>query len=149
MDDSAQILFRLFFSAGGHCQQFWHGQGRPDFDVVPPAFPPPTTASPTLQDGPEGRFGECVVARGRGMSEPEPCEFLSLLPEEVHLVGPWESRYCSVLPTHGCDNLRNHRKDFFFKERKKEEAKYQKDVRGVLFPHKHTHTHTHTHMLQQ
>ena len=29
------------FFAGGHCQQFWHGQGCPLFDVVHQAFPPP------------------------------------------------------------------------------------------------------------
>ena len=37
------------FSAGGPCEQFWHGQGCPLFDVVHPAFPLLTTASPTLQ----------------------------------------------------------------------------------------------------
>ena len=31
------------------CEQFWHGQGCPLFDVDHPAFPLPTTASPTLQ----------------------------------------------------------------------------------------------------
>ena len=35
-----------FFPAGGHREQFWHGQGRPVFHVVRPAFPLPTTASP-------------------------------------------------------------------------------------------------------
>ena len=29
------------FSAGGPCEQFWHGQGCPLFDVVHPAFPLP------------------------------------------------------------------------------------------------------------
>ena len=37
------------FSAGGPCEQFWRGQGCPLFDVVHPAFPLPTTASPILQ----------------------------------------------------------------------------------------------------
>ena len=27
------------FSAGGPCEQFWHGQGCPLFDAVYPAFP--------------------------------------------------------------------------------------------------------------
>ena len=35
------------------------GMGR---DVVHPAFPPPTTASPTLQGAVEDGFGEAVVA---------------------------------------------------------------------------------------
>ena len=39
----------LVFSAGGHHEQFWHRQGCPLFDVVHPAFPLLTTASPTLQ----------------------------------------------------------------------------------------------------
>ena len=32
------------------------------FDVVHPAFPLPTTASPTLQGSPKEGFGEAVVA---------------------------------------------------------------------------------------
>ena len=36
------------FSAGSLCEQFWHEQGCPLFDVVHPAFPLPTTASFTL-----------------------------------------------------------------------------------------------------
>ena len=39
----------VFFSAGGRGEQFWHGQGCPLFDIVHPAFPLPTIASPTLQ----------------------------------------------------------------------------------------------------
>ena len=50
------------FSAGGPCEQFWHGQGCPFFDVVCPAFPLPTTASPTLQGALKDGFGEAVVA---------------------------------------------------------------------------------------
>ena len=38
-------------SAEGHCGQFLHGQGCPLFDAVLPAFPLPTTASPTLFAG--------------------------------------------------------------------------------------------------
>ena len=41
------------FSAGGPCEQLWHGQVCPLFDVVLSAFPLPTTASPTLQSCPE------------------------------------------------------------------------------------------------
>ena len=37
------------FSAGGPCEQFWHGQGYLLFDVVNPAFPLPATASPIPQ----------------------------------------------------------------------------------------------------
>ena len=62
------------FSAGGPCEQLWHGQGCPLFDVVYPAFPLPTTASPTLQGALEDGFG--VVAVPRDM--PEPCELSSL-----------------------------------------------------------------------
>ena len=47
-DVSAEILFQPFFSAGSHCGQFWHGEGRL-FDAVRPAFPLPTAASPTFQ----------------------------------------------------------------------------------------------------
>ena len=39
----SRSVFCSFF-AGSHCEQFWHGQGRPLFDVVHPAFPLPTTA---------------------------------------------------------------------------------------------------------
>ena len=42
--------------------QFWHGQGCPLFDIVPPAFPLPTTASFSLQGALKGGFGEAVVA---------------------------------------------------------------------------------------
>ena len=50
------------FSAGDHCEQFWHGQGRPFFDAVHPAFPRPTMAWPTLQGALKDGFGEDVVA---------------------------------------------------------------------------------------
>ena len=36
------------FAAGDPCEQFWHGQICQVLDVVHPAFPLPTTASPTL-----------------------------------------------------------------------------------------------------
>ena len=61
------------FSARGHLEQFWNGQGRPLFDVVHTAFPLPATASPTpkrvLKDG----VGDAVVT---DMSDP--IEFPSL-----------------------------------------------------------------------
>ena len=51
----------LVLSSAGHREQFWHGQGCSFFSVVHAAFPPPTTASPTLQDAMEDGFGEAVV----------------------------------------------------------------------------------------
>ena len=50
------------FSAGGPCEQLWHGQVCPLFDVVLSAFPLPTTASPTLQDALKDGSGEAVEA---------------------------------------------------------------------------------------
>ena len=67
-DDSAE---NPVFSAGGPCEQFWHGQGCPLFDVVHPAFPLPITVSPTLQGALKDGFGEVVVVCGM----PEPCRF--------------------------------------------------------------------------
>ena len=60
--------------ARGHCEQFWSGHGCPLFNVVPPAFPLPTTASPILQGALKDGFGKAVVA----FDMPEPCKFLSL-----------------------------------------------------------------------
>ena len=57
------------FSAGGPCEQFC-----PLFDVVHPAFPLPTTASPALQGALKDGFGEAVVV----CNMPAPCKFLSL-----------------------------------------------------------------------
>ena len=57
------------FSVGGHCEQF--GQGCPLSDVVHPAFPLPTTASPTLQGALKDGFGEAVMA----CDMPEPGKF--------------------------------------------------------------------------
>ena len=73
-DDSADSL--QIFSAGGHCEQFGRGQGCPlfEFDVFHPAFPLPTTASPTLQGALVDGFGEAVMA----CDLPEPCKFLFL-----------------------------------------------------------------------
>ena len=47
-----------------------NGQGRPLFDVVYPAFPLPTTASPTVQGALKDVVGEAVVA----CDMPEPCD---------------------------------------------------------------------------
>ena len=59
---------------GGHCEQFWHEQGCPLFGVFYPAFPLPTTPSPTLRGAPKDGFGEAVVA----CDMPEPGKFPSL-----------------------------------------------------------------------
>ena len=47
-DDSAEIIIHFFLQ----CEQFWHGQECPLFDVVQPTFPLLTTASCTLQGAP-------------------------------------------------------------------------------------------------
>ena len=62
------------FYAGGPCEQFWHGHRCPLFDVVHPAFPLPTMASPTLQGALKNGLGEAVVT----CDMPEPCQFPSL-----------------------------------------------------------------------
>ena len=61
-------------SAGGHCEQFWYGQGCPLFDVVHPAFSLPTTALPILHGALIDGFGEAVMA----CDMQEPCKFLFL-----------------------------------------------------------------------
>ena len=48
-DNSAEIYPLPVFSAEGHREKFWHGQGCPLFDVVHPAFSVPTMAPLTLQ----------------------------------------------------------------------------------------------------
>ena len=58
-DDSADSL--PVFSAEGCCAQFWHRQECLLFDVVHPAFPLPTTVSPTLQGVLKDGCGETVV----------------------------------------------------------------------------------------
>ena len=72
-DDSTEVLFPVF-SEGGLCEQFWHGQGCPLFDVVHPAFPLPSMKSLTLQDALKDGFGEAVVP----CDMPESCEFPAL-----------------------------------------------------------------------
>ena len=62
------------FSAGGSCEQFWHGQGCPLFDVVHSAPPLLTKASPTLQGALKDGFGEAFKA----CDMPEPCKYPSL-----------------------------------------------------------------------
>ena len=94
-------------SAGGPYEQFLHEQICPLFDVVHPAFPLPTTASPTLQDAPKDGFGEAVVA----CDMPEPCKFppldscqkrflwslreADLAPHAVVGCKSWDSGWCS------------------------------------------------------
>ena len=51
-----------------------HRMGTFKLDVVQPAFPLPTTASPTLQGVLKDGLGEAVVA----CDMPKPCEFPSL-----------------------------------------------------------------------
>ena len=60
------------FSAGGDCEPFWHGQGRPLVDAVHPAFPLPTMALPTLQGALKDGFEEAVVV----CNVPGPCKLL-------------------------------------------------------------------------
>ena len=51
------------FYGGGLREQFRHEQGRPLFDVVHPAFPPPTAVLPTSQCALKDGVGEAVVLR--------------------------------------------------------------------------------------
>ena len=62
------------FPRGGVCEQFWHGQRCPLFDVAHPAFLLPTTASPSIQGALKDGLGEAVVGR----DTPESCKFPSL-----------------------------------------------------------------------
>ena len=64
-----QTLFQSF-SVGGHWQQLWHGQGCSLFDIVHPAFPLPTTASPTIRSALKDGFGEATMAHDM----PKPCQ---------------------------------------------------------------------------
>ena len=57
----SRVPLPVFFEGGQH-EQFWLRQGRPLFDVVHPAFPPPTTAPPTFQGALKDGFGDTVVA---------------------------------------------------------------------------------------
>ena len=68
-DDSAEILFQSFLQEALVSSS---GTGRDD--VVHPAFPLPTTVSPTLQGDLKDGFGEAVVACD--ISEPSKCPSL-------------------------------------------------------------------------
>ena len=61
-------------SAGGPCEQCWHGQGCPLFDVVHPALPLLTMTSPTLRGALMDGLGEAVVTHDM----PKPCKIPSL-----------------------------------------------------------------------
>ena len=67
-------VFFLCFSAGGPCEQFWHRQIRPLFDVVHLEFPLLTTKSPPLQGALKNGFGEAVMVSDM----PKPSKFPSL-----------------------------------------------------------------------
>ena len=54
------------FSAGNPCEQLWHAHGCPVFDVVHPAFPLPTMASPTLQGALKDGFGQATDCGSEG-----------------------------------------------------------------------------------
>ena len=62
------------FSAGGHHEQFWDGQGCPLFDIVHLPFGLLTTDSLTLQGALKDGFGEAVMVHDM----PIPCKFPSL-----------------------------------------------------------------------
>ena len=89
-DDSADSL--PVFSAGGPCEQFWHGQICPLFDVVHPAFPLPTTASPTLHSALRNGSGEAVTTCDMS----NPCKFLSLVQSTNHYFTKLTSVYSPV-----------------------------------------------------
>ena len=64
MDSWVEILSQwvLFFFAGGHCEQFLHGQECPLFEIVHPAFLLLTMAFPALQCTLKDGFGKAVLA---------------------------------------------------------------------------------------
>ena len=112
-DDSAEILSQSF-SAGDRHEQFWHGQRRPLFDVVRPAFSSATAEPFNLQVALKDGFGEAVLARDM----PEPCEFPSLdscqkkflwTPKKVglgsHLWSCVPSRRCGQVSSLGLESL--------------------------------------------
>ena len=69
-----QRPFSSLFRWRSSREKFWHEQGCPLLDVAHPAFPMPTTASPSFQGALKDGFGEAVVA----CDMPEPCKFPSL-----------------------------------------------------------------------
>ena len=58
-DDSEEIFFQSFLQEANVSSP---GMDCPHFGVVHPAFPLPTTASPTLQSTLKDGFGEALVA---------------------------------------------------------------------------------------
>ena len=83
IDDSVEILVPVF-SLGGHCEQFWHEQRWPHFDVVYPAFPLPTTASPTLQDALKNGFREAAMAYDMPKIHKLPSKLICKISEDFH-----------------------------------------------------------------
>ena len=76
-------------SVEGHCEQFWHGHGCPLFDVVHPAFPLLTTASPTLKGAlNQVSFSPLIVAR-KGSCGPTR-KLISLRTKSLVLCCMWE-----------------------------------------------------------
>ena len=61
-DDSAEIPFQSFLQEALVSRSGMDRDVHPLFDIVHPAFPLPTTASPTLQGAMQDSFGEAVVA---------------------------------------------------------------------------------------
>ena len=80
--DSVEVLFQSFLQELLWVVLAWAGM--PTLDVVYPAFPLPTTSSPSLQGALKDGFGEAVVA----CDMPEPCEFLSLDRCQKNSCGP-------------------------------------------------------------
>ena len=74
MDDSAETLFQSFVWEAVVSSSGMGMEACPLFDVIHPAFPLSTTASPTLQDALKDGLGEDFVA----CDMPKPCQFLSL-----------------------------------------------------------------------
>ena len=70
----------------------WHGQGCPLFNVVHPAFPLPTTASPTVQSALMDGFGEAVVA----CNMPKPSTFPS--PDSCQKRFLWTNTEVEIAP---------------------------------------------------
>ena len=93
--DSAAFPLQ-FFSAGAPCEQFWHGQGCPLFDVVHQAFPLSTTASPTLQDALKDGFGEAVVA----CDMPKPWKFPSFDSCQKRFMWTHQGSWSCSAPSH-------------------------------------------------
>ena len=72
------------FSADGPCEQFWHRQGCPLFDVVHPAFSLLTTAMHSLQGALKDGFGKAVMASDM----PKALKFPSLFHQEITSLYP-------------------------------------------------------------